>query len=266
MVHTLEAGSNGGSKMTTHKLKLEHISHAFRNGKRDVPVLRDISLTIAKGEFVTLIGPSGSGKSTIFNIIGGLITPTSGSVLIDGRDVAGEKGNISYMPQQNSLLPWRTIEDNVILAQEIAGARSVDRTKALDWLDKAGLSGYEKEYPSVLSGGMRQRVAFIRALLSPQELMLLDEPFGALDELTRLDMQRWLLNIWDETNRSVLFITHSIEEAIFLSDRIYVLSDKPATILKEITIPFQRPRDPDLAMETEFVKLKREIYNMMKEN
>jgi ABC-type nitrate/sulfonate/bicarbonate transport system ATPase subunit len=247
--------------MMTNKLEVHDLTHTF-NGGNTVHVLDDLSLDVADGEFVTLLGPSGSGKSTIFNLIGGLYRPDSGDILIDGTRVNGMRGNISYLPQQDSLLPWRTIEDNVTLVQEITG--TVDKDTARKWLKRAGLEGYEKSYPGTLSGGMRQRVAFIRSLLSPQELMLLDEPFGALDELTRLDMQDWLLKIWEMDRRSVLFITHSIEEAIYMSDRILILSDKPARIAREIEVPFERPRNHDIILDESFTKLKREIYHMLR--
>ncbi|MFA7744144.1 ABC transporter ATP-binding protein [Salinicoccus roseus] len=245
----------------TNKLEVHNLTHTF-NGGNTVHVLDDLSLDVADGEFVTLLGPSGSGKSTIFNLIGGLYRPDSGDIFIDGIRVNGTRGNISYLPQQDSLLPWRTIEDNVTLVQEITG--TVDKAAAHKWLKRAGLEGYEKSYPGTLSGGMRQRVAFIRSLLSPQELMLLDEPFGALDELTRLDMQDWLLKIWEMDRRSVLFITHSIEEAIYMSDRILILSDKPARIAREIEVPFERPRNHDIILDGSFTKLKREIYHMLR--
>jgi ABC-type nitrate/sulfonate/bicarbonate transport system ATPase subunit len=247
--------------MMTNKLEVHNLTHTF-NGGNTVHVLDDLSLDVADGEFVTLLGPSGSGKSTIFNLIGGLYRPDSGDILIDGTRVNGMRGNISYLPQQDSLLPWRTIEDNVTLVQEITG--TVDKDTARKWLKRAGLEGYEKSYPGTLSGGMRQRVAFIRSLLSPQELMLLDEPFGALDELTRLDMQDWLLKIWEMDRRSVLFITHSIEEAIYMSDRILILSEKPARIAREIEVPFERPRNHDIILDESFTKLKREIYHMLR--
>lgn len=246
----------------TDKLRIENLSHTFKVPS-DIDVLDNLSLSVADAEFVTLLGPSGSGKSTIFNLVGGLIDAESGDIFIDGKRANGTRGNISYLPQQDSLLPWRTIEDNVVLVQEVNGA--VDREAARRLLERAGLGGYESAYPDTLSGGMRQRVAFIRSLLSPQRLMLLDEPFGALDELTRLDMQDWLLKMWETDRRSVLFITHSIEEALYMSDRILILSNKPARIIKEIDVPFERPRDPGITLDDTFAKLKREIYLLLKE-
>ncbi|EXX84606.1 nitrate ABC transporter ATP-binding protein [Paenibacillus darwinianus] len=230
-----------------------------------VPVLDGVSLTVGDGEFVSLVGPSGSGKSTLFQIIGGLERPEAGKIRIEGLDVTGRRGLIAYMPQQASLLPWRTVAGNVGLALEIAGV-SVGDTRRLthEWLARVGLADYADAYPHVLSGGMQQRVSFVRALLSPRRLMCLDEPFGALDALTRMHMQQWLLSLWEANRRSVLLVTHSIEEALLLSDRIIVLSDKPASVLKEIAVPFPRPRDERLWSSPAFNALKEDIYGLLK--
>jgi ABC-type nitrate/sulfonate/bicarbonate transport system ATPase subunit len=240
-------------------IRLENITKAFiETGS----VLEEISLYVKDGEFVSIIGPSGSGKSTIFQCIGGLLHPDNGELFLGERKINGKTGNIAYMPQQPSLLPWRTVLDNVLLGQELF--QKPDKQEAKNWLKKIKLSDYENAYPHQLSGGMNQRVAFIRALLSPQSVLLLDEPFSALDEFTRFDMQKWLLSIWEEKRKSVLFITHNIEEAIFLSDRIYLLSPRPAKIVQEISIPFKRPRTDLLLLENEFLQLKRDIYSTLK--
>ncbi|WP_068774765.1 ABC transporter ATP-binding protein [Paenibacillus sp. FJAT-26967] len=248
------------------KLQLKNLTKSFQvQGKREVQVLDGIDLHVKEGEFVTILGPSGSGKTTLFHLIGGLIQPTSGGIYLDGREVTGMKGLVSYMPQQASLFPWRNVEENVIMTREIAGLPKHESLRlAREWLGKVGLQGYEREFPGVLSGGMQQRVSFLRALLSPQELMCLDEPFGALDALTREDMQRWLLNIWERNKRSVLFITHSLEEALLLSDRIYVLSNKPTRIVREVRVPFERPRSEHLPEEPEFIRMRRELYDLLK--
>ncbi|WP_442600842.1 ABC transporter ATP-binding protein [Paenibacillus sp. KN14-4R] len=246
------------------KLILDHIQKSYSDKGQTEIVLKDISMYVEQGEFVSLIGPSGSGKSTILQIIGGLAAPTAGYVQLDNQMVTGKRGLISYMPQADCLFPWRTIEENVITALEVAGSKRSDAlVKAREWLPKIGLGGYEKKLPQVLSGGMRQRVSFLRALLSEQELMCLDEPFGALDALTRLDMQKWLLGIWEQYQRSVLFVTHSIEEALFLSDRIYVLSEKPTIVLDEFHVPWERPRDSAVTISREFQQLKQAIYESM---
>ncbi len=246
-------------------LSLHHVSKSFEVSKKKIEVLSDISLYVNKGEFVSIIGPSGSGKSTIFHIIGGLIEPSSGQVFLEGEEVTGQRGRISYMPQSNALFPWRNIEDNVILSQELAGIhKTIALEQAREWLERIGLADYNKEYPHVLSGGMQQRVAFLRTLLSPKELMCLDEPFGSLDALTRVEMQDWLLNIWEENKRSVLFVTHSIEEALYLSDRIYVLSQKPSSIISEVIVPFQRPRLSSILLQSDFISLRHQIYSLLR--
>jgi ABC-type nitrate/sulfonate/bicarbonate transport system ATPase subunit len=235
------------------KLAVQHLSKSFEEKK----VLEDLSFQINEAEFVSILGPSGSGKSTLFHLIGGLYTPDSGDILLDDKRINGTRGHISYTPQSPSLMPWRTILENVMLGGEIIG--KADRNAALDMIEKAGLKGYEHAYPYELSGGMKQRVAFIRSLLSPQSLICLDEPFSALDEFTRLDMQNWLLSIWEEHKRAVLLVTHNIEEALYLSDRIIVLSGKPAKVKKEFSIPFPRPRDESIVLNEEFLHWKKRI-------
>ncbi|WP_340027797.1 ABC transporter ATP-binding protein [Paenibacillus sp. FSL H7-0940] len=249
-------------------LDVVNVHASFRERRSKLPVLNGLSLTVEQGEFVAIVGPSGCGKSTLFHIIGGLLKPQEGQVLMNGQNVTGQRGKISYMPQQPALFPWRTIEDNVLLAGEVAssappGAEAL--TEARKWLSSVGLAGFEQAYPHMLSGGMQQRAAFLRALLSPQELMLLDEPFSALDALTRSDMQRWLLDIWEQNRRSVLFITHNIEEALLLADRVYVLSNRPATVLHEVHVPFDRPRREEITEESAFLERKRQIAQWMKE-
>lgn len=235
-------------------LLLEGISKNFANNK----VIENLSFAIEKDEFVSIIGPSGSGKSTIFHLIGGLLSPDKGKITLEEELINGKRGFISYMPQTPSLLPWRTVLENVLLGQELKGVKNEE--KAREMLNIAGLSDYEKSFPHELSGGMKQRVAFVRALLSPQPIILLDEPFSALDELTRFEMQRWLLSIWEGNKRTILFITHNIEEALFLSDRILVLSNKPAHIISNKMVPFPRPRKQEVLLTETFLEEKRSIY------
>ncbi|MBW7473376.1 ABC transporter ATP-binding protein [Paenibacillus oenotherae] len=228
-------------------------------------VLDHLTFHIKDGEFVTLLGPSGSGKTTLFHIIGGLEKPSSGDVRLYGRSTLGKRGEIAYMPQQASLMPWLTVARNIELALDIAGVdRKAARILSREWLERVGLAEVRDAYPHVLSGGMQQRVSFLRALLSPQPLMCLDEPFGALDALTRMQMQTWLLSLWEENRRSVLFVTHSIEEALLLSDRIIVLSASPATIIREIEVPFPRPRGEMIWSDPLFNAMKREIYELLR--
>jgi ABC-type nitrate/sulfonate/bicarbonate transport system ATPase subunit len=246
------------------KLELIDISKSYRRGKEGVPFLNGISLYVGEGEFVSLIGPSGSGKSTLFRLVGGVERPDSGHIVIDGKQVTGRRGLISYMPQQAALFPWLSVADNISTALVTSGTSKKEaREQALEWLNRIHLGGVAKEYPHVLSGGMQQRVSFLRALLMRRDVMCLDEPFAALDALTRADMQKWLLELWESDRRSVLFVTHSIEEALMLSDRIYVLSQAPATVVREIVVPFDRPRRPDVWTQPAFVELKREVLDLL---
>jgi ABC-type nitrate/sulfonate/bicarbonate transport system ATPase subunit len=235
-------------------LSLKTVSKSFSTQN----IMDGLSLSVQEGEFLSILGPSGSGKSTLFHLIGGILHPDHGSIELNGKNITGKRGAISYMPQAPSLLPWRTVLQNVLLGQEIKGKKN--KEEAIRMIKKAGLGEYIHSYPSQLSGGMKQRVSFIRALLSPQPVICLDEPFSALDELTRLDMQKWLLSIWEEYQKTILFVTHNIDEALFLSDRIVLLSAKPARITAEFTIPFSRPRQEDLLLTNEFLEWKRKIF------
>ncbi|KYG58689.1 ABC transporter ATP-binding protein [Planococcus maritimus] len=240
------------------ELVIEQLTKSFDG----IEVLKELSLHIQEDEFVAVLGPSGSGKSTLFHLIGGLYEPDEGTIALGGDKINGQKGSVSYMPQSPSLLPWRSILDNVLLGAELAGRK--DKEAALEMMDKAGLSGYERAYPHQLSGGMKQRAAFIRSLLSPQPLILLDEPFSALDEFTRSEMQKWLLDIWQSNKRSILFVTHNIEEALFLADRILVLSEKPAQVVAEFQVEFTRPRAEGITLTEEFLQYKKDIYKVLK--
>lgn len=246
------------SKIEVSHLTVSNISKHFDHNE----VLKNLSFTVERNEFVSILGPSGSGKSTIFSLIGGILSPDKGDIYLDQQVINGKRGSISYMPQTPSLLPWRTILENVLLGQELQG--KTKREAAMNMIEIAGLKGYEHAYPHELSGGMKQRASFIRALLSPQSIICLDEPFSALDELTRLDMQKWLLSIWEKHRRTILFVTHNIEEALFLSDRIIVLSHKPSQVAAEFHVPFSRPREESLFLENEFLEWKRNIYYSLK--
>jgi len=224
------------------KIDLRGLSQVFY-GESDVVALESVSLSIAAGRFISLIGPSGCGKSTIFNILAGLQRPTKGTVFIDGENVTGHIGVVGYMLQKDLLLPWRTVLDNVILGMEIRGMPVREaRAKALPYLYKYGLGGFEKQYPGALSGGMRQRAALLRTLLYDCEIVLLDEPFGALDAQTRVRMQEWLLQIWADFRKTVVFVTHDVDEAVYLSDEIYVMSPRPGRVKERIEVALERPR------------------------
>lgn len=246
----------GGVGLST--LQINHLTKSFEPHT----IIQDLNLVVNEGEFVSLLGPSGSGKSTIFHLIGGLYEPDQGTILLNGENIIGKKGAISYMPQSPSLFPWRTILENVVLVAELF--ERPDKRKAKKMLERAGLHDYIDAYPHQLSGGMQQRVAFVRSLLSPQSFICLDEPFSALDEFTRVDMQKWLLSIWEEERPSVLFVTHNIEEAIFLSDRILVLGERPAKVTEEIHIPFERPRTDRLLLSPELLEIKKRIYRILR--
>jgi ABC-type nitrate/sulfonate/bicarbonate transport system ATPase subunit len=212
------------------------------------------------GEFVTIIGASGSGKSTLFNLCAGLLVPDSGEILIDGKKLENRKGILGYMPQRDLLLPWRSVLDNVLIPLEIQGfTKSEARRKALEMLPHFGLENFEKEYPQALSGGMRQRAALLRTWLMGSSTLLLDEPFGALDALTRKELQSWLLKVWQEFRRTVLFITHDIDEAVYLGDRVMVLSSRPGKVELELEINLPRPRHQKMIADPEFIRLSREL-------
>jgi ABC-type nitrate/sulfonate/bicarbonate transport system ATPase subunit len=248
-------------------LELSEVRKAFPAAGQGpaVEVLAGVSLQVGHDEFVAILGPSGSGKTTLFRLIGGLLPADAGEIRLGGENIAGQRGRIGYMPQQPSLLPWRTVLGNVMLAAEVAGIRREKaEPQAREWLARAGLAGYERAYPDELSGGMQQRVSFVRALLGPQPLLCLDEPFGALDALTRLEMQLWLGSMWRESGRAVLLVTHSIDEALLLADRVYVLSEKPTRVLEQVTVPWQRPRSEAVMAEPEFVRLRQYLYGVMR--
>jgi ABC-type nitrate/sulfonate/bicarbonate transport system ATPase subunit len=229
--------------MNSPKLVVRGVTKVYRNGRQAVEALAPIDLTVDDGEFVTLIGPSGCGKSTLFNIIAGIETPSAGEIILDGERNIPRAGKAGYMPQLPSLLPWRTVEENVMLGLDV---RRVPRAKALaearDLLARFDLAEFAQHYPATLSGGMRQRVALLRTILFNRSFLLLDEPFGALDALTRLSLQTWLLDLWQTLRSSVLFITHDVREAILLSDRVYVLSARPAHVLRIVEVDLPRPR------------------------
>ena len=246
--------------MTTPRIEFRHVSKTFRGIKRAIPALDDVSFKLMPGEFVTIIGASGSGKSTLFNLCVGLLEPDEGEILIDGEKPKNRAGKVGYMPQRDLLLPWRIVLDNVLIPLEIQGIpRRESRQKAFEMLPHFGLETFENEYPSALSGGMRQRAALLRTWLTGRSTMLLDEPFGALDALTRKELQNWLLRVWQEFERTVMFITHDVEEAVYLADRVIVLSSRPGKIKRELKIDLPRPRRQRMIAEPEFGKLVRKL-------
>lgn len=250
------------------RLALKNISHTYRNGIRRVPALEQINLQVQPGEFVTLIGPSGSGKSTLFNIITGLLKPESGSIEMNGHPMKHCPGKSAYMPQRDALLPWRTILDNVVIGPEVRGQnRRQARHRAMELMPLFGLEGFEHSFPSQLSGGMRQRAALLRTFLAGQDLLLLDEPFVALDALTRRDLQSWLLDVWQHFKYTILFITHDVEEAVFLSDRVIVLSKRPGRVVMEAELSLERPRREHYRpFDHELIKQQLILFEALKES
>lgn len=254
---------------TPSRIRLQDVSKRFTMGAVSVQTLEKVDLSIEAGEFVTLVGPSGCGKSTLFNIIVGLLPPDPGGELfIDGNRESTDHllGRVAFMPQRDMLMPWRTVLDNAILAAEIDGVPKAEaRDKARRSIDRFGLRGFEDSYPGQLSGGMRQRVALMRTFIFERDIMLLDEPFGALDALTRTLMQRWLLEVWESQRRTVLFITHDIDEAIFLGDRVLVMSARPGHIKHEERVDLPRPRTSDISTQSDFVALKRRLLGVVED-
>jgi len=250
--------------MDSLKLSVQGVTKTYRDGRKLVEVLTPIDLTVTNGEFVTLIGPSGCGKSTLFNIVAGVDEPTSGVVAIDGDAKSKRAGLSGYMPQQPLLLAWRTVEENVLLGLDVRRVpRKQARQNALELLKRFGLSDFAQNYPTTLSGGMRQRVALLRTVLFNPSFLLLDEPFGALDALTRLSLQMWLLDLWQSLHASVLFITHDVREALLLSDRIYVLSARPARVLRVVEVDLPHPRRQEhLALEAA-TRLEQELLELL---
>jgi ABC-type nitrate/sulfonate/bicarbonate transport system ATPase subunit len=246
--------------MTTPRIELSHVSKTFVGNGRAVPALRDFSLKVMPGEFVTVIGASGSGKSTLFNLCAGLLEPDEGYIELDGSRPQSRLGLLGYMPQRDMLLPWRSVLDNVLLPKDIKRVpRAESRKEALAMFHRFGLESFERDYPSSLSGGMRQRAALLRTWLTGCDTLLLDEPFGALDALSRKELQDWLLKVWQEFGRTVVFITHDVEEAVYLADRVVVLSARPGTVKRELTVNLPRPRRQGMVAEPGFGALVREL-------
>ena len=243
-------------------LSIKNLSFNYPNNY----ILKDINIHVDKGEIVSILGGSGVGKTTLFNVIAGLISPSEGTVEMNGTDITGKSGNISYMLQKDLLLPFKTVIDNVSLPLVIKGEKKkFAREKAEKYFMQFGLEGTEKKYPNQLSGGMRQRAALLRTYLFSNETALLDEPFSALDAITKHRMHLWYLDIMKQIKMSTLFITHDIDEAIILSDRIYVLSGSPGKITAEIEVDIDRGGDnEELQLSEKFLKYKREILEYLK--
>ena len=244
-------------------VQVEDIDYTYTQSQK-IHALRDISFTVNAGKLVSFSGPSGCGKSTLLNLISGLLVPSKGTIYVNGENSSSCVGCVAFMPQRDTLFPWRTVEKNAVLGAEILGiSPEIAFQKASDLYDLFGLSGFEKSWPSELSGGMRQRLALLRTFLIPRNTILLDEPFGSLDALTRREMQQWIQKIWNQDRRTIILVTHDVEEAILLSDTIYILSERPGSIIQHFDIRLKRPRKQEVINSTEFAQIKSEIFQVL---
>ncbi|MGL5380147.1 ABC transporter ATP-binding protein [Clostridium sp.] len=235
-----------------NKIRLSNISKSFDG----VKILEDISFNVKEGELVSIVGPSGSGKSTIFNIITKLTAVDSGTLNVNGK--------VSYMYQKDMMVPWKKVIDNIAIPLVLKGVKKKEARKEVEkYLDTFGLKGYENKYPSQLSGGMKQRANFLKTYLTSDDIMLLDEPFGALDSITRGNLQKWLIELKKKTNSTILFITHDIDEAILISDRVYVISEKPAIIKGEVKVNLYKDNCDDISLSSEFIEMKRNLLKLL---
>ena len=253
--------------MSSPKLEICNVTKSFtRQDGAKVPVLEDLSLDVGNLEFLALLGPSGCGKSTLLRIIDGLVPCDAGTILLNGRNVTGHTGDRRAMVFQTfDLFPWRTALGNVEFGLQAAGMAARERLEiARQYVNLVGLGGFEHAYPHQLSGGMQQRVGIARALAIKPEVLLMDEPFGALDVQTRDILQDELLRIWQRESNTVVFVTHGIEEALYLADRIVVFSPRPARIIRTIKVPYGRPRDETIKTAPDFLKLRLEIWEILK--
>ncbi|MCH7843766.1 MAG: ABC transporter ATP-binding protein [Chloroflexi bacterium] len=246
------------------KIRIESVHKSYVIDGRRQEVLAGIDLTVNEGEFVSIIGPSGCGKSTLLNIIAGLDQTDSGIVELSGTQDQ-RLGRTGYMQQKDLLLPWRSVLDNTILGLELRGVpRRQARERALEFTEEFGLKGFEHLYPFALSGGMRQRAAFLRTMLLDQDVVLLDEPFGALDALTRTQMQEWLLQLWESFNKTIVLITHDVDEALLLSDKVYLLTARPGRVTLLLDVALPRPRHYDMVTSPEFSALKARLMEALR--
>lgn len=248
------------------KVEIRNLDVRFGRGANQVEAVSDVNINIQPGEFVSILGPSGCGKSTLLNVVAGFVKRSGGSVLVDGADVLGPGAERGMVFQQYSLFPWMTVRKNVEFGLKMQGRpRSEREAAARTLLGLAGLLAFENHYPDQLSGGMKQRVGIVRALATSPQVLLMDEPFGALDAQTRVVMQQILTNMWQRFRLSVLFITHDIDESIFLSDKVYVMTARPGRIKAEIEVPLPRPRVAEMTTSTEFMQLRRQLHELIRE-
>jgi len=248
------------------KLHIHNVSKIYRSNTREVVAIDEIDLKIRNQEFATLLGPSGCGKSTLLRIVAGLSKPTHGVVRLDGDVISGPGQDRGMVFQSYTLFPWLTVKENIQFGLEISGAPKTRQEEiGREFVEKVGLKGFEQSYPKGLSGGMKQRVAIARALANNPAILLLDEPFGALDAQTRALMQELLTQVWEELHKTILFVTHDVEEAVFLSDRIFVMTARPGKIKAEIAVPLDRPRNYEIKSTDAFLALKKQALRLIRE-
>jgi NitT/TauT family transport system ATP-binding protein len=249
------------------KIVLRNISKVFTRDERKLQALSDINIDVKEGEFLSIVGPSGCGKSTLLNIIAGLLRPTTGEISLDGQLLKGINTNIGYITQKDNLLPWRTTRQNIEIGLEIRDVpKSERKSRAIEIIDRVGLAGFEDHFPNELSGGMRKRASLARTLIYNPDVLLMDEPFSAVDAQTRLILENQLLELWSGTGNTILFVTHDLEEAISLSDRVIVFSARPGTAKAVNSIPLSRPRDTiKIRFNEDFIKIYGSIWKDLEE-
>jgi len=248
------------------KLHIHNVSKVYRSNEKEVAAVDGIDLKIKSKEFATILGPSGCGKSTLLRIVAGLIKPTRGAVRLDGKVIGGPGGDRGMVFQSYTLFPWLTVKENIQFGPEISGLPKARQEEiGREFVEKVGLKGFEQTYPKGLSGGMKQRVAIARALANHPAILLLDEPFGSLDAQTRALMQELLTRVWEELHQTILFVTHDVEEAIFLSDRVFVMTARPGKIKAEMDIPLERPRSYEVKSTEPFLDLKKRALALIRE-
>jgi putative hydroxymethylpyrimidine transport system ATP-binding protein len=244
-------------------LRFENITFGYEGADR--PIIENLSFEVPDKSFVSIIGASGSGKTTIFRLLNSLEKPQSGQITFDNKNIKELKNYAGYMPQQDLLFPWRTVEKNVMLPMQIKKLpKEEQKQKALEMLERVGLLDYAKKYPRELSGGMRQRVSFARTLCEGSDLMLLDEPFSALDSITRLKMREWLRKQWEMLDKTILFITHDVEEALYLSEKVFVLNGDPVSSMKTVDVPLGKERNVEMLKTDSIRQLKEDLVELLR--
>lgn len=259
---------SGKSALIKKFVEVENLSRAVGQGEDGLKILYDVNFYANQGEIISIVGPSGCGKSTFLNILAGLDQPDRGTVSISGIQSGDLLGNVGYMQQKDLLLPWRNVLGNVILGLEVQGVPKKEaQIRAEEFMGDFGLSGFENSYPNSLSGGMKQRAAFLRTMLTDKTVFLLDEPFSSLDALNRASLQQWLLNLLSGfTDKTIVMVTHDVEEALLLSDRVYVMTSRPGTMQKVLESPFQKPRNRNIVNTADFTRLKSDILSSLLED